>query len=103
MEPTCNATARVSQEIDDWIGGYKVRAFLWPTSNHIYVNVQYFAPGQSLSQPPKFDKSVFIENTPIGERFVFNYTHTLVEFVARLKIKDDCKVYINVESAPILL
>lgn len=101
MEPTCSTAVMVGREIDDWIGGYKVRAFLWPTSNHIYVNVRYFAPGKSLPRPPVFDKSVFIENTPKGERLVFDFTHTLVEFVARLEIKDSCKAYISVESTPI--
>ena len=54
------------RELDTWIGSYKVRAFPWPASNDIYVNVQYFAPGQSTAKAPAFDKSVFINKSLNG-------------------------------------
>lgn len=88
------------RELDIWIGSYKVRAFPWPDSNDIYVNVQYFAPGQSTAGAPAFDKSVFIKRSLNGERLVFDLTHTLVDFASRLQIKEGCKVHIDVESAP---
>lgn len=33
-------------EIDNWISGYKVRAFSWVDGKHIYFNVQYYEAGQ---------------------------------------------------------
>ncbi|NLE04931.1 MAG: hypothetical protein GX638_09030, partial [Crenarchaeota archaeon] len=47
-------------EIDKWISGYKVRSFPWIDGKHIYFNVQYFTPGQSVEQPPVWDKTVYI-------------------------------------------
>ena len=84
------------RELDTWVGPYKVRAFPWPESNDIYVNVQYFAPGQSTARAPAFDKSVFIKRSPNGERLVF-------DFVSRLQIKEGSEVHIDVESAPPIL
>ena len=91
------------RELDTWVGPYKVRAFPWPESNDIYVNVQYFAPGHSTARAPAFDKSVFIKRSPNGERLVFDFTHTLFDFVSRLQIKEGSEVHIDVESAPPIL
>lgn len=73
-------------EIDRWIGSCKVRAFPWIDGKSVYVNVQYFAPGQSICKPPVWDRTVYIQNDDAGHRFVFEYTDTLVEAVCRGKI-----------------
>lgn len=57
-------------EIDTWVEGYKVRSFPWVDGKTIYFNVQYFAPGQSIAQPPVFDKSVYITDDAAGQRLV---------------------------------
>lgn len=73
-------------EIDKWIEGYKVRAFPWVDGKHIYFNVQYFAPGQSIAQPPVFDKSAYIVDDAAGQRLAYEFTDTLVNYVAQLQI-----------------
>ena len=77
--PTC-------AEIDAWINGCKVRAFPWIDGETIYVNVQYFRPGQSVEQSPAWDRSARFVNDEPGRRFVFEFTHTMVEAFCSGKI-----------------
>lgn len=58
-------------EIDSWIGGCKVRIFPWIDGETIYCNVQYYRPGQSLSQPPVWDKTVYVKDNDAGRRVVY--------------------------------
>ena len=39
-------------DFEKWVSGYKVRVFPWIDGETFYVNVQYFAPGQSIARPP---------------------------------------------------
>jgi hypothetical protein len=87
-------------EIDAWISGYKVRAFPWIDKKRIYVNVQYYAPGQSIRQPPVWDKTVFVTDDPNGNRHVHEFTHSLVEHVARMRCAEGTETTITVESCP---
>lgn len=82
-------------EIDKWISGCKVRAFPWIDGENIYVNVQYFAPGQSINHPPIWDKTAYIRNDESGQRFVFDFTHTLVESFISGKIPHNSYVKIG--------
>ena len=72
--------------IDTWVSGYKVRSFPWVDGKHIYFNVQYFAPGQSIAQPPVFDKSALIVDNAAGQRLAYEFTDTLVRHIAQLQI-----------------
>ncbi len=82
-------------EIDKWILGYKIRSFPWVDKKNIYFNVQYYAPGQSISKPPVWDKTVYITNNVAGQNMVEQYTDSLVEYVSRMKIPKDAKVIIT--------
>lgn len=82
---------------DQWIGPYKVRAFQWVNPEQIYFNVQYFAPGQSIEKPPVWDKTVYIANDEAGQRLIREFTHSFVEYVARMQIPDHAKVVITAE------
>lgn len=82
-------------EIEKWIGGYKVRSFPWIDRKHIYFNVQYYAPGQAISKPPVWDKTVYITDNEAGQNLVSNFTHSLVECVASMQIVADTKVVIT--------
>jgi hypothetical protein len=79
-------------EIDKWVAGYKVRSFPWIDGKRIYFNVQYYAPGQSIEQPPIWDKTVYITDNPAGRRLVYDFTHSLVEYVAKMTIRDNTEV-----------
>jgi hypothetical protein len=79
-------------EIDKWIAGYKVRSFPWIDGKRIYFNVQYFQSGQSIHQPPVWDKTVYVNDDEHGRKMVDTFTHTLVEYVSRMKIKEDTEV-----------
>ena len=83
-------------EIDNWVDGYKVRSFPWVDGETIYFNVQYFAPGQSLSQPPVFDKSVYVTDNTAGKRLVYEFTSSLVAHVSKMQISE-YKVVITAE------
>lgn len=83
-------------EIDKWISSCKVRAFPWIDGEQIYFNVRYFAPGQSIHRPPVFDKTVYIIDNSEGRRLVYEFTHTLVEFISRMNIEENTKVVIKV-------
>lgn len=85
-----------AMEIDQWMaGGYKVRAFPWIDNKRIYFNVQYYAPGQSIHKPPVWDKTVFITDNEAGQRLVYEFTHTLVDNVALMKIEDNTEVVLT--------
>ena len=68
-------------DIDAWVAGYKVRGFDWIDGKNIYMNIQYFAPGSSLSKPPAREKSVLIEKTPENEDRIRNYTDSVVRAI----------------------
>lgn len=73
--------------IDDWIEGYKVRAF--PINGErIYFNVQYFAPGQSLEQPPVFSKTAYLTDNERGRKLIDERLHSFIVFIAQLQIPD---------------
>lgn len=79
-------------EINKWIGSFKIRSFPWIDGKRIYFNVQYFKPGQSIEKPPVWDKTVYITDNAEGRRLVCNFTHSLVEHVAKLQIKSGTEV-----------
>ena len=84
-------------EIDTWVDGYKVRAFPWVDGEKtIYVNVQYYKPGSSLTQPPAMDKSAWITNDAAGQRFIYDFTATAANYIARLNIPADSHLIITV-------
>lgn len=82
-------------EIDTWVDGCKVRSFPWIDGKKIYFNVQYFRPGQSLSQPPVWDKTVYITDDHAGRDMVANLIHTLVAYVSQLQIPEGRKVILT--------
>jgi hypothetical protein len=82
-------------EIDKWIAGCKVRIFPWIDHKHIYVNVRYFRPGQSIQQPPAWDRTVYITDNPNGRRLAYEFTDTLTHYVSTLNYPDGYKVVIT--------
>jgi hypothetical protein len=79
-------------ELDTWVSGCKVRVFPWIDGKRIYVNVQYFVPGQSIEQPPAWDKTVYVIDNEAGQRLVFDLTHTLVEHIVKMQIPDGVEI-----------
>ncbi len=73
-------------KIDKWVGGYKVRAFPWVDGSNIYFSVSYYAPGQSLSKPPIWEKVAYITDNEAGRRAVYEFTHSVANYIAGLKI-----------------
>ena len=85
-----------TMQIHKWVSGCEVRACTCTDGKSIYVNVQYFKPGQSLYQPPTWEKSALIANDEAGRRLVFEYTSTLVDAFTLGKIRDHS--FVKVES-----
>lgn len=82
-------------EIDGWFSGYKVRSFPWIDGKTIYFNVQCFAPGQSVSQPPAWDKTVYVTDDEAGRRLVSQFTESLACHVAGLEIQPGMKIILT--------
>ena len=82
-------------EINKWINSYKVRSFEWIDKKRIYFNVQYYAHGQSIEKPPVWDKTVYITNNEAGQRLINDFTHSLVEHVAKMQITKGIEVTIT--------
>ena len=80
---------------EEWICGCLVTVFPWIDGKHIYYNVQHFAPGSSLSQPPQVDKTVYITDDEAGRRMIREYPESLVNFVLGLTIPDGEKFVIT--------
>lgn len=86
-------------EIDAWVSGYKVRSFPWIDGKTIYFNVQYYRPGQSLSQPPVWSKTVYITNDVAGRDMVENLAASLTEHVANMEIPVGRKIVLTAERS----
>lgn len=82
-------------KIDKWVGPYKVYAFPWIDGKRIYFNVQYYAQGKSIEQPPVWDKTVYITDNDAGRQLVFYFTDTLIKGVARLQIAKNTVVVLT--------
>lgn len=82
---------------EGWIDGCKVRTMPWVDGKTIYVNVQYFKSGQSLSQPPVWDKTVYITDDEKGRNMVQNFLSSLVIYIAeKVWLEDGQKMVITV-------
>lgn len=75
-------------EINGWYSGCLVRAFPWIDGKYIYVNVRRFLPGQSISQAPAWDRTVFVLDNKPGNLAVYRYTDSLVNAISSGKIQD---------------
>lgn len=84
-------------EFDKWVDGYKVRVFPWIDCKNIYVNVQYYAPGQSIHRPPVCDKSALVADNAAGRRFVYEFTSTCAAYIVSLLIPAGGMAHINAE------
>jgi len=83
-------------ERDIWIGSYKVRIFPWIDRKRIYCNVRYYKPGQSIEKEPVWDKTIYVTDNDAGRHLVFNFTHSLVENIALMKIPEGKEVTLTV-------
>ena len=86
-------------EIDAWVSGYKVRSFPWIDGKTIYFNVQYYRPGQSLSQPPVWSKTVYITNDVAGRDMVENLAASLTEHITNMEIPVGRKIVLTAERS----
>ena len=84
-------------KIDGWHSGCLVQAFPWIDGKYIYVNVRCFLPGQSISQAPAWDRSVFVLDDEPGRIIVYKYTDSLVNAISSGKIPD--KAHITCENS----
>lgn len=82
-------------EVDKWVGSYKIRSFPWIDGKCIYFNVQYYRAGQSISQPPVWDKTVYITDNIAGQRLINEFMDSLINYIAKMQIPKDCKVVIT--------
>ena len=79
-------------ELDNWIGSYKIRSFPWIDGKRIYFNVQYYAPGQSVEKPPVWDKTVFIADNIAGRRLAYDFTDSLVNYIAGMQSSENVEI-----------
>ena len=79
-------------EIDKWVSGFKVRVFPWIDGKTIYINVAYYQPGQSISAPPVWEKTVYLTDDENGNYLLTFYLDSLVNYIAQMKIIKDTKV-----------
>lgn len=82
-------------EIDKWVSGYKVRSFPWIDHETIYFNVAYYQPGQSIHQPPVWEKTVYITDNANGNRLLTDFLHSFTEHVSQMEIKAGTRVIIT--------
>ena len=85
-------------EIDRWIGPYKTRVFPWIGGKRIYVNVQYYLPGQSISKPPVWERTVYVTDNKKGRDVVTNFTDSLVNYISRMPFNSHKEVVLTFEE-----
>ena len=73
-------------KIDTWIAGCKVRSFPWVDGKNIYFHVEYYKPGQSLSKPSAWERTVYIVDNAAGRRVVREFTHSLVQYISMMPV-----------------
>lgn len=83
-------------ELDKWIGSCKVRSFPWIDGKRIYFNVQYYAPSQSVEKPPVWDKTVYITDNTAGRMLVHDFTNSLVEHIASMRLEENIEITFTV-------
>lgn len=88
-------------EIDKWIGPHKVRSFPWIDGKRIYFNVQYYAPGQSVTKPPAWDKTVYVTDNAQGKRLVYDFTDSLVNHIACMRLEEGVEVTLSLREVNI--
>lgn len=81
-----------NKEFEKWIGSYKVRSFPWIDGKRIYFNVQYYAPGQSIEKPPVWDKTAFITDNIAGRQLIYDFTDSLVNFIAGMRSTENVEI-----------
>lgn len=84
-------------KIDRWYSGCLVQAFPWIDGKYIYVNVRCFLPGQSISQAPAWDRSIFVLDDEPGRTIVYKYTDSLVSAISSWKIPN--KAHVTFENS----
>lgn len=85
-------------DFEKWISGCLVRVFPWVDGKNIYVNVQYFRPGQSISRSPAWEKTVYIFDDEAGRKLVSYFTSSLVNAICSDRIKNNS--HIKAEKLP---
>lgn len=83
--------------LEKWVDGYKVHVMDWIDGENIYINIQYFKPGSSLSKPPTMEKTAYITNNDKGKNMVQNFLSTLVNFIVRSNVPAENRMVITVE------
>lgn len=83
--------------LEKWVDGYKVHVMDWIDGENIYINIQYFKPGSSLSKPPAMEKTAYITNNDKGKNMVQNFLSTLVNFIVRSNVPAENRMVITVE------
>lgn len=61
-----------------YVGPYAVRIIDWVDGKTIYMNMTYHVPGQRLSDPPRYDRSVLIAKTTYNEWFLTEFLNSVV-------------------------
>lgn len=82
-------------DFEKWVEGYKVRVFPWVDGKTFYINVQYYAPGSSLSQPPAMEKTVYLTDNENGRNMIQNFLSSLILHIARMEIPDGHKIILT--------
>ena len=57
--------------------------------------IQYYQLGQSIEQPPVWDKTVYITENDNGYKLINDFIYTLVEHVANMQIKEGFEITIT--------
>lgn len=87
--------------IDKWIQGCKVHVEAWIDGKTIYVNARYYRPGQSLSQAPVWDRTIYVTDDKNGRIIVEHFLDSLVLHICSMNYKDGNKYVVTVNSCPI--
>lgn len=72
-------------DFERWIGSCKVRVLPWIDGKTFYVNVQCFAPGQSISSPD-WEKTIYITDNEPGRKIIHDFLDSLVIHISRMDI-----------------
>ena len=86
--------------IEKWIENAKIEIFEIPDSEWLCVTISQYSGGQSIEKPPLWERTVYIKKDAEGKRFVFEYTNTLLHYVASCDYREN--MHITVQPNPIL-
>lgn len=81
--------------IEKWLENAKIEIFESPDSEWLHVTISQYSGGQSIERPPLWERTVYIKKNTEGRDFVFEYTDSLLHYVASCDYRENMHITVQ--------